>query len=313
VSGPGAPDPLAYDPALVAELDRVLAPLKRLLSPVSLGIEHVPRRGAVLLAGNHTIYGLLDIPMLGLELLEKTGRAPRGLGDHNHFALPVWRELLRRIGAVRGTRENCARLLEAGEAVLVFPGGGREVFKHKGEKYRLVWKERVGFARLAIQHGVPIVPFASVGVEDMFEIVLDADDVLASPLGGLLRALGVTEQAWFRHGEILPPLARGTGPAGLPRLERQYFLFGKPIRTKRYAGRHDDPDACLALRHEVADAVERGIAQLREVQRGDPERYPVQRLLRWVASQLGGSEAPLAPAGDARSPRAFAVRDLGRA
>jgi hypothetical protein len=30
------------------------------------------------------------------------------------------------------------------------------------------------------QRGVPIVPFASVGVEDMFEIVLDAEDLLAS-------------------------------------------------------------------------------------------------------------------------------------
>jgi hypothetical protein len=277
----------AFDPALIAKLDRIVAPLKRLLSPVSFGIEHVPREGAVLLAGNHTIYGLLDIPMLGLEIYEKTGRAVRGLGDHNHFALPIWRDLLRRIGAVRGTRENCARLLEAGEAVLVFPGGGREVMKHKGEKYRLVWKERVGFARLAIEHGVPIVPFASVGVEDMFEIVVDADDVLASPLGSLLRALGITEKPWFRHGEILPPISRGTGPAGLPRLERQYFLFGAPIWTARFAGDHEDPEACLALRREVQAAVERGIAQLQQVRSGDPERYPLQRLLRWIASRLG--------------------------
>jgi 1-acyl-sn-glycerol-3-phosphate acyltransferase len=277
----------AFDPALIAELDRIVAPLKRLLSPVSFGIEHVPREGAVLLAGNHTIYGLLDIPMLGLEIYEKTGRAVRGLGDYNHFALPIWRDLLRRIGAVRGTRENCARLLEAGEAVLVFPGGGREVMKHKGEKYRLVWKERVGFARLAIEYGVPIVPFASVGVEDMFEIVVDADDVLASPLGSLLRALGITEKPWFRHGEILPPISRGTGPAGLPRLERQYFLFGAPIWTARFAGDHEDPEACLALRREVQAAVERGIAQLQQVRSGDPERYPLQRLLRWIASRLG--------------------------
>ncbi len=279
-------DETTFEPSLVAELDRVLKPLKGLLSPVAFGLEHVPREGAVLLAGNHTIYGLLDIPMLGLEVYEQTGRVVRGLGDHNHFAIPVWRDFLHGIGAVRGTRENCARLLEAGEAVLVFPGGGREVFKHKGEKYRLVWKERVGFARLAIQHGVPIVPFASVGVEDMFEIVIDADDLLRSPVGGLIRALGITEQPWFRHGEIVPPLARGTGPGGVPRLERQYFLFGEPIPTERFGGRHDDRDACLELRSEVQGVIERGLAMLQEVRASDPERYPVQRLLRRIAARL---------------------------
>jgi hypothetical protein len=282
-----APESPAFDPAFIGELDRLVQPLKRLLSPVSLGTEHIPREGAVLLAGNHSIYGALDIPMLGIEIYEKTGRAVRGLGDHNHFALPLWRDALLRIGAVRGTRENCARLFEAGDAVLVFPGGGREVMKHKHERYKLIWKERIGFARLAIQYGVPIVPFAAVGVEDMFEIVVDADDILRSPAGDLLRILGITEQPWFRHGEILPPLARGRGPASLPRLERQYFLFGETIDPTPWAGRHEDRDACLDLREKVHGAIETQITQLREVREADPERYPIQRLLRRLSKRLG--------------------------
>jgi 1-acyl-sn-glycerol-3-phosphate acyltransferase len=278
---------IEYETPALHELLRLVGPLRRLLSPVAIGAEHVPRGGAVLIAGNHTIYGLIDIPMLGLELYERTGRLVRGLGDHNHFALPLWRDLLHALGAVRGTRENCARLFERGEAVLVFPGGGREVMKHKHEKYKLIWKERVGFARLAIQFGVPIVPLASVGVEDMFEIVADAEEILRSPIGDLLRVLGVTEQPWFRHGEILPPIARGAGPAGLPRLERQYFLFGPPIATTAFVGRHDDPEACLALREQVKAAIERQIGDLLAVQAADPERYPIQRLLRRLAARLG--------------------------
>jgi len=280
-------DEITFDPALFGDLDEWLQPLKRLMSPVSAGLEHLPRDGAVLLAGNHTLYGLVDIPMLGLEVWEKTGRAVRGLADHNHFALPVWRDLLRSIGAVRGTREICGRLFEAGEAVLVFPGGGREVMKHKHEQYQLIWKERIGFVRLAIEHGVPIVPFASVGVEDMFDIVLDADDILHSPVGSLLRSLGIEDQPWFRHGEIIPPIARGHGLGPLPRLERQYFLFGEPIDTTPYAGRHTDREACLELRDRVKSVIEHQIEQLREVRAADPERYPVQRLLRAASKRLG--------------------------
>lgn len=269
------------------EIDRLVRPIKRLLSPVSIGTERVPRAGPVLLTGNHTLYGLIDIPMLGLEIYEKTGRMVRGLGDHIHFDTPLWRDVLKSLGAVRGTRENCARLFEEGEAVLVFPGGGREVMKHKHEKYKLIWKERIGFARLAIEHRVPILPFASVGVEDMFDIVADADDILSSPAGDLLRALGVTKQKWFRHGEVIPPIARGKGLGRLPRLERQYFLFGELIDTSRYEGQHEDREACMALRAEVQTAIETEIAQLREIREADPERYPIQRLLRRLSSRMG--------------------------
>jgi hypothetical protein len=180
-----------FDPSLIDALDHRIQPLKRLLSPVSIGTEHVPREGPVLLAGNHTIYGLVDIPMLGLEIYEKTGRTVRGLGDHNHFAVPIWRDLLSRIGAVRGTREIC-----------------------------------------------------------------------------------------------VPPIARGRGLGPLPRLERQYFLFGEPISTEG-AGRHEDRDACFALREQVRTAIESQILALREVREADPERYPMQRLLRRLSSRLG--------------------------
>ncbi len=285
---PDTVDPIAYRPVSLEEFHRAVGLLELLMSPVTTGLERAPREGPVLFVGNHEVYGL-DVPMVCLEIYEKTGRPVRGLGDHNHFALPGWGELLRRFGGVDGTRENCARLFEAGEQVLVFPGGGREVMKRKGEKYHLIWKHRIGFARLAIEHGVPIVPFATIGIEDMVEIVLDANDLLDSVAGRLLRRLGVTEQAWFRHGEVVPPIARGVGlgPLPLPRPERLYLHFDAPIDTARFAGRHEDEEVCLALRAEVERAVEAGIARLMERREADPERYPVQRFLRGLAARLG--------------------------
>jgi len=51
----------------------------------------------------------------------------------------------------------------------------------------------------------------------------------------LLRALGITEQQWFRGGELLRRVARGRVPAGLPCLERPYFLFGDLLDTTRFS------------------------------------------------------------------------------
>jgi hypothetical protein len=228
------------------------------------------------------------MPLFMLEFYEKTGRMARALGDHFHFDVPVWRDLARKFGVVDGTRENCAALFEAGEAVLVFPGGGREVMKRKGEKYKLLWKERIGFARLAIQYRVPIVPFASVGIEDMFEIVSDADDVLNSRVGELMNALDILDKDWIRRGDMIPPLAKLRSRLGpIPRLERQYFLFGTPIQTLRWAGRHEEREACEELRDQVKATIESEIHQLEAIRDSDPERYPVQRLLRYLASRFG--------------------------
>ena len=173
---------------------RLFVPWHWLTAPKSIGIEQVPDRGPLLFVGNHTIFGVLDAPMMFFELYTKRGIFLRSLGDHLHFRIPLWRDLLRRFGVVDGTRENCAQLMRAGESILVFPGGGREVAKRKGEKYKLIWKNRVGFARMAIRFGCPIVPFAAVGAEDAFDILLDANDLMASPLGAILERLGVRDR-----------------------------------------------------------------------------------------------------------------------
>ena len=60
----------------------------------------------------------------------------RSLGGHLHFRVPLWRDLLARFGTVDGRPENCEALMRAGESIVVFPGGAREVFKHKGAPLR---------------------------------------------------------------------------------------------------------------------------------------------------------------------------------
>lgn len=256
----------------------LLAPWRLLTSPLFQGVERVPTDRPFLLVGNHTLMGVLDVPLMLLGLHELRGVIVRPLGDHIHFQVPLWRDLLARFGTVDGTRENCAALMRAGESILVFPGGGREVFKHKGEQYQLIWKNRTGFAALAIKHGYPIVPFSAVGAEECYDILVDSDEMRHSPLGPLLEWLAP-------RPDELPPVVAGIGP--LPRPQRFYFRFDTPIETEKWAGRSGDQSACLELRAAVAHAVERGIKLLQRLRRRDPEATLAARLLR----QLAGAEA----------------------
>ena len=67
------------------------------------------------------------------------------------------------------------KLLKEGKTVLLFPGGAREVFKRKGEKYRLFWpQDDFGFVRLAAKLNATILPFSGLGGDDSFELAVDS-------------------------------------------------------------------------------------------------------------------------------------------
>jgi len=227
----------------------------RVTRPEFQGLDHLPEQGPFMLVGNHQLLGMQDLPTLVRELERRRGVRVRGLGDHAHFAIPGWRDLLTSMGAVPGTRENCAALLAAGEVVLVFPGGAREVYKRRGQRYELLWGERTGFARMAIDAGCPIVPFAAVGAEDRFDVLLDIDHPVAAPARAIARRVGRTDVGTL--------LVKGSGVAGLPALERLRFRFGAPVQTTGWAGRGADPQARAACRDLVKAEIEAGIAALR--------------------------------------------------
>jgi 1-acyl-sn-glycerol-3-phosphate acyltransferase len=237
-----------------------------LYRPLFKGWDNIPKERPLLFVGNHTLYGIIDAPILFFELYKRKQIYIRALGDKLHFKIPVWKNFLRRYGVVEGNRDNCAALMKSGQSLLVFPGGAREVAKKKGEKYKLVWKQRMGFAHMAIKHQCTIVPFAAVGVEDMFDILFDSDGIMASPIGHILRKLDIRK-------DLLLPIALGAGPFKLPRLERLYFQFGEPISTADYKGQEDNKELCWELRERTRLALEDDLEILKKVQDNDPDRW----------------------------------------
>ncbi len=249
-------------------------------SPKFYGMEHFNPEKPTLMVGNHTIFGVIDVPILLAQLYKDFDVRVRVLADHAHYDVPGWRNLVEKMGGVEGTRENCSRLMEQGEHIMVFPGGAREVSKRKGEQYQLTWKRRVGFCKMAIEHGYNILPFGVVGPDDAYDIVWDAEDILHSPVRKLLEKAGALKKdGLLRGGDIIMPITRGLGITNLPRPERFYFSIGKEIDVSSYAGKQNDEDALFDLRDKVAFSIQDLIGEMLSVREQDHDKGFVRRML----------------------------------
>jgi 1-acyl-sn-glycerol-3-phosphate acyltransferase len=291
----GGTPPIPLPPSrLAAGVGRAIDVADAITRPLLLDVENVPSKGPFMLVGNHQLLGMQDLPSLVRGLERARGVRVRGMADRFHFSLPLWRSYLTRAGAVPGTRENCAALLAAGEPVLVFPGGAREVYKRRGQRYELLWGSRTGFARMAIAAGCPIVPFGAVGAEDRFDVLVDTDHLLATPVRRIVQwAAG--------RDDVGTVLVRGGGPAGLPRPDRLYFRFGAPIATTPWAGRESDPDALAECRDVVKAEVQAQIDALLAYRVHDPERGLLPRLAHGARSAV--AHAPRLPLTGPTTPR----------
>lgn len=134
------------------------------------GGENVPRSGGALLVANHGLNGY-DGLVLGALLKRDVGRLPFWLGERNLWRIPLLGRLLDFVDAVPGEPFAAAEILRSGEIVVVYPGGVNDSFKLSTERHRLKWGARSGFARVAMLAGVPIVPVAAIGVDDMYTVV----------------------------------------------------------------------------------------------------------------------------------------------
>lgn len=176
--------------------------------------------GPVLVVGNHALLGIDSFALIP-ELRHATGRFPRPLGLRSLFDAPVLGAILRECGAVPGDRETACELLEAGEMVVVYPGGAKDSMKGRGERYRLRWGDRQGFAHVAIRAGAPIVPIAAIGPDEVFPV---------------LSRRGVLGMNWLGSARV---------PLFLPVARRVPFRFwvGEPIEPPELEPEHEDDQA----------------------------------------------------------------------
>jgi 1-acyl-sn-glycerol-3-phosphate acyltransferase len=132
------------------------------------GLGNIPDSGPVLLVGNHSggnmtpdtlVFTLAFNTYFGVErtfyqLAHNLVLSMPGLGS------------LRKFGTVAASPQNATEALDAGAALLVYPGGDYEVHRPTWQRNRVDFDGRKCFIRLALQKNVPIVPVVSIGGQE---------------------------------------------------------------------------------------------------------------------------------------------------
>ena len=139
------------------------------------GIENVPMDGGAVLVANHGGAALpYDAAMLTLSVLNEAEipRRVRVIGTEIFNMLPTVSHLYRKVGAAYAARDDARELLRRGHLLGVFPEGERGFMKPVWEAYRVGRLGRGGFAEMAAEAGVPIVPVAIIGSEEVHPAVM---------------------------------------------------------------------------------------------------------------------------------------------
>lgn len=195
----------------------ILGPLLRLLfRPRIEGLEHIPEKGAAIVAGNHLSFSdhflMPAIIRRRITFLAKaeyfTGPGLKGRLTAAFFRsagqIPVDRS--GKEAGQAAIREGLG-VLNKGELLGIYPEGTRS---HDGKLY----KGKVGVAVMAIKAQVPVVPCAMVGT---FEI---------QPPGKVV-----------------------------PRIKQVTIRFGEPLDFARYAGMENQKAAIRAVTDEIMYAI----------------------------------------------------------
>jgi 1-acyl-sn-glycerol-3-phosphate acyltransferase len=263
----------------------ILEPLlETLFHPVVRGLDRIPE-GPGLYVANHN-GGVLfpDTYLLGATLYRHCGMEdlPYALAHDMAVRPPIANQMMVPLGGVRASPENAQKLFAASRKVLVYPGGDVEALRPFKDRNKIVFGERRGYVRLAIEHGVPIIPVVSAGAHSSMMVLDDG--------GRIARFLGIDRAFRVKVCPIVISipwgLTIGFPPPYVPLPSRIYMEILDPIRFDR-AGREAAADRGYVeeCHQRVVDAMQTALTRLASERQHDKRERLLGRLAR-IADRL---------------------------
>jgi len=129
------------------------------------GIEHIPPRGGALVVWYH---GPMPCDYFALiaEVQFKYGRQLKSIIDRCLKKIPGSKFFIDQMGCICEDRGHVVEQLQDGHIIGVAPGGSREALFGKG--YSVEWGKRTGFAHVAINAKVPIIPVFTENIREAY-------------------------------------------------------------------------------------------------------------------------------------------------
>src|SRR5437660_155849 len=137
------------------------------------GWEKLPDPPALLIGIHSGAPFVWDAWTVGIQWWRHFGRR-RPLHGTAHDALmatPLVGAYFRKMGVLPAHADSISTALAAGHDVALWPGGERDSLRPWTQRDEAVLAGRVGFVRLAIRCGVPIVPLSTVGGPDSMPVL----------------------------------------------------------------------------------------------------------------------------------------------
>ncbi len=132
------------------------------------GGHHLPRSGGCILVANHISYA---DPLVYAHFVYDNGRLPRYLAKADVFTIPVVGTVIAQAGQIPVYRQSrdasqafraAVAAVNSGECVIVYPEG---TITRDPDLWPMVGK--TGAARIALSTGVPVIPTAQWGAQDI--------------------------------------------------------------------------------------------------------------------------------------------------
>lgn len=154
---------------------RLAVQLVRAYHRLGISTPEEPVAEPVLFVANHGFGGIVDLNVFATFAAFEQLQLDRPVTALTHqlaWTLRVGR-LIEPLGARPAERHEAEAAFARGEHVLVMPGGDVEAGKAFADRNKIVFSGRRGFARLALDAGVPVVPIVTAGAGESVLVLTD--------------------------------------------------------------------------------------------------------------------------------------------